>query len=152
MATGGAGEHQGPDPVGVPHGEELGDDPAHRRPHHVGRGDAGVVEDGDRVGGHDLDVVGGGRLAGTACAPVVEHDHPVEPSEGPALEQPSPDVGAETLDQEDGLPGRGSEDLVAQPGAVRGRGEWHVHTLPTFRGQPVDNADAERALRGRGGP
>ncbi len=40
--------------------DHLGQDPAHRRPHHVGPGNAGRVEHGQGVLGHHLEVVGPG--------------------------------------------------------------------------------------------
>ena len=41
----GAGQHEGPDPLGVPDGEDLREDPAHRHAHHVGALVPGGIED-----------------------------------------------------------------------------------------------------------
>ena len=71
------------------HGEDLGDDAAHRRAHGVGGLDAGGVEDRHRVLSHLRKVVGAFGLVGVADTPIVEGDAAVVLGERPPLADPA---------------------------------------------------------------
>src|SRR5207253_2604999 len=83
-----AREGERPGALRVTDTDDLTDDPAHRRTHDVSRAVAGVIERGDRVRRHDLEVVGAVGAAGTADATVVHHHEPEPIPERPLLARP----------------------------------------------------------------
>ena len=126
-----AHERQRAHAVGPQHGDELGDGAAHRGADDVGALDADVVEHGDGVGCHLVEVVVADRLVAAPGAAVVEGDDAVAQREHEALDVPAVLVHAEALDHQQRRCRGPSGHAVVDATAVGAAHVRHVRRLPT---------------------